>query len=148
MCAAVKVPIINRSGLPLPRYESSGAVGLDLRACVETEVILLPTTRKLIPTGIYIALPPGYEAQLRPRSSLALQHGITLLNTPGTIDPDYRGELKLLLINLGEAPFTIKRGDRIAQLVLTTYTRVAWEVVEQLTPTARGEGGYGSTGKT
>jgi len=124
------------------------SAGMDLLAAVETAVELAPGERRLIPSGIAIALPAGTEAQVRPRSGLALKHGITVLNAPGTIDADYRGEVGVILINLGQEPFTINRGDRIAQLVIAAYTRARWQVVEALDDSARGAGGFGSTGAT
>jgi dUTP pyrophosphatase len=137
------------AGLALPAYETALSAGMDLRAAVpEGEpATLAPGARALIPTGLSIALPPGYEAQVRPRSGLALRHGITCLNTPGTIDADYRGELKILLVNLGEEPFTIRRGERIAQMIVAPVTRATWTVVEMLPETSRGAGGFGSTGR-
>jgi dUTP pyrophosphatase len=132
--------------LPLPSYATTQSAGLDLMAAVQGEVTLAPGGRQLIPTGLAIALPVGFEAQVRPRSGLALKHGITVLNSPGTIDADYRGEVQVLLINHGEAPFVIKRGDRIAQMVVAPVTQIAWKPVTQLDETERGSGGYGSTG--
>lgn len=135
-------------GLPLPAYESAAAAGMDLRAAVPKgePLIVAPGARVAVPTGLAIALPEGFEAQARPRSGLALRSGVTLLNTPGTIDADYRGEVMVILINLGESPVTIARGDRIAQLVLAPVVRGAWEEVQDLDNTARGAGGFGSTG--
>ena len=133
--------------LPLPRYASEDAAGLDLLAAIDEPVELAPGMRKLIPTGISIALPRGYEAQVRPRSGLALKHGIGLLNSPGTIDADYRGEIAVILINHGEAAFAIARGDRIAQLVVAPVTRLCWAESEKLPDSARGASGFGSTGK-
>ena len=133
--------------MPLPGYASDGAAGLDLLAAVDEAMELAPGARKLIPTGIMIALPAGYEAQVRPRSGLALKHGVTLLNSPGTIDADYRGEIGVILINHGEAPFAIARGDRIAQLVIAPVTRLAWAESDRLPESARGPRGFGSTGK-
>ena len=133
--------------LPLPGYASGGAAGVDLFAAVETAVCLNPGAYRLIHTGIALALPPGYEGQLRPRSGLALNHGVTLLNAPGTIDADYRGEIKVILINLGGNPYTIQRGERIAQLVFHALTKVKFEEVEELPFTPRGDGGFGHTGK-
>jgi dUTP diphosphatase len=133
--------------LPLPGYASEDAAGLDLLAAIEAPIELAPGQRKLVPTGISIALPRGYEAQVRPRSGLALKHGIGLLNSPGTIDADYRGEIGVILINHGEAPFAIARGDRIAQLVVAPVTRLTWAEGESLPESARGPGGFGSTGK-
>jgi len=132
--------------LPLPSYATTQSAGLDLMAAVQDEIMLAPGARQLIPTGLAIALPAGFEAQVRPRSGLALKHGITVLNSPGTIDADYRGEVQVLLINHGEAPFVIKRGDRIAQMVVAPVTQIAWKPVTQLDETERGSGGYGSTG--
>ena len=131
--------------LPLPSYATLQSAGMDLAAAVPTDVILAPRKRALIPTGIAIALPDGYEAQIRPRSGLAAKNGITVLNSPGTIDADYRGEVKVILINLGEEPFVIKRGMRIAQLVIAPVTRVVWQEVRDLPETVRGAGGFGST---
>ena len=135
------------AGLPLPSYATADAAGLDLLAAVAEPIELAPGARHLVPTGISIALPPGYEAQLRPRSGLALKHGVTLLNSPGTIDADYRGEVGVILINLGEAPFRLQRGDRIAQLVIAPVTRLAWRESEALPESTRGAGGFGSTGR-
>ena len=135
------------AGLPLPSYATADAAGLDLLAAVEDAIELAPGARRLVPTGISIALPPGYEAQLRPRSGLALKHGVTLLNSPGTIDADYRGEVGVILINLGEVPFRLQRGDRIAQLVIAPVARLAWRESEALPESARGAGGFGSTGR-
>lgn len=145
------VPLLrlaNAEGLPLPAYESVGAAGMDLRAAIgESDPLTLsPGGRALVPTGFAMALPHGYEAQVRPRSGLALRDGITCLNTPGTIDSDYRGEVHVLLVNLGAAPFTVRRGDRIAQLVVAPVTRASWAVVDALEPSIRGSGGFGSTG--
>jgi dUTP pyrophosphatase len=132
--------------LPLPAYATQQSAGLDLMAAVAEDVILAPGARELIPTGLAIALPAGFEAQVRPRSGLALKHGITVLNSPGTIDADYRGEVQVLLINHGAAPFSIRRGDRIAQMVVAPVTQIAWSIVDKLDETERGSGGYGSTG--
>lgn len=132
--------------LPLPAYATAQSAGLDLMAAVDADVTLAPGARQLIPTGLSIALPAGYEAQVRPRSGLALKHGITVLNSPGTIDADYRGEVKVLLVNHGSETFVLKRGDRIAQMVVAPVARIGWNVVEMLDETARGAGGYGSTG--
>ena len=132
--------------LALPAYATAQSAGLDLMAAVQGEVTLAPGARRLIPTGLAIALPAGFEAQVRPRSGLALKHGITVLNSPGTIDADYRGEVQVLLINHGAAPFVIRRGDRIAQMVVAPVTQIAWKPVNQLDETERGSGGYGSTG--
>ncbi|GIV24772.1 MAG: deoxyuridine 5'-triphosphate nucleotidohydrolase [Bacteroidia bacterium] len=138
--------VVNRSGWPLPAYETAEAAGMDLRASLPEAVELLPGEWRAIPTGLYLALPPGYEAQVRPRSGLALRHGVTLLNSPGTIDADYRGEVQVVLINLGKAPFRVEPGMRIAQLVVAPVVRVAWQPVEALPETERGSGGFGHTG--
>ncbi len=133
--------------IPLPTYATRGAAGMDLRAAVEHPITLAAGERALVPTGIAIALPHGFECQVRPRSGLAINHGITMLNTPGTIDEDYRGEIMVIAANLGSRPFTIERGMRIAQAVVARYERVAWVPVEQLSESERGAGGFGSTGK-
>jgi dUTP pyrophosphatase len=143
----VSVKVINRSANPLPEYQTEQAAGLDLRANLGNAVTLEPMQRQLIPTGLFIQLPEGYEAQIRPRSGLAFKHGITVLNSPGTIDADYRGEIMVLLINLSGQPFVIEHGERIAQMIVAPYQRIAWEPAGELTETARGAGGYGSTGK-
>jgi dUTP pyrophosphatase len=132
--------------LPLPGYETAGSAGLDLLAAVDADIILQPGERTLVPSGIAIALPAGYEAQIRPRSGLAAKHGLTLLNAPGTIDADYRGEIKVILANLGAEAFTVTRGMRIAQMVVAPVSRVVWSAAEALEETARGAGGFGSTG--
>ena len=143
----VRVARLPHAGdLPLPSYESAGAAGMDLRAAVEAPVVLEPGARSAVPTGLMIALPPGYEGQVRPRSGLALRQGVTALNSPGTIDADYRGEVKVILVNHGSAAVEIARGDRIAQLVVAPVTRIEWAEVAGLDPTGRGEGGFGSTG--
>jgi dUTP pyrophosphatase len=133
--------------LPLPRYETELAAGLDLRADIEGERVLGPMERMAVPTGLALTLPPGYEGQVRPRSGLALRHGVTLLNTPGTVDADYRGEVQVLLINLSQEPFTLHRGDRVAQLVVAPVTSVELREVEVLDATSRGANGFGSTGR-
>ncbi|HEY1882600.1 MAG TPA: dUTP diphosphatase [Candidatus Cybelea sp.] len=133
-------------GLPLPAYMSEHAAGADLCAAIGDQLTLLPGARALVPTGLSIALPPGYEAQVRPRSGLAIQSGVTCLNSPGTIDADYRGEVCVVLANLGSKPVLINRGDRIAQMVVAPVSRAEFEVVEELPPSPRGEGGFGSTG--
>ncbi len=133
-------------GLNLPAYATEHAAGVDLEAAVDAPLTLNPGERQLIPTGLSIALPEGFEAQIRPRSGLALKNGVTVLNSPGTIDADYRGEVKIILANLGSAPFTIERGMRIAQMVVAAYTRVTWQAVDKLDETERGSGGFGSTG--
>jgi dUTP pyrophosphatase len=133
-------------GLPLPSPASPGSAGLDLRAAIADDMVLAPGARALVPTGLVLELPAGWEGQVRPRSGLALRHGITLPNAPGTIDSDYRGELAVLLANLGDAPFTVRRGDRIAQLVVAPVARVVWVEAEELAPSERQGGGFGSTG--
>lgn len=133
--------------LPLPRYETALAAGMDLRADIDGELTLAPMERMAVPTGLALALPPDYEAQVRPRSGLALKHGITLLNSPGTVDADYRGEVKVLLVNLSREPFTLRRGERIAQLVVSPVSRASLLELEVLEATERGEGGFGSTGR-
>ena len=133
--------------LPLPRYETELAAGMDLRADIEGEVTLAPMERVAVPTGLALALPPDFEAQVRPRSGLALRHGITLLNAPGTVDADYRGEVQVLLVNLSREPFTLRRGERIAQLVVSPVSRATLLELEVLESTVRGEGGFGSTGR-
>ena len=132
--------------LPLPAYATSDSAGMDLLAAVEAEVVLAPGERKLVPSGLAIALPAGYEAQIRPRSGLALKHGITVLNSPGTVDADYRGEVGVILVNLGQAPFAISRGTRIAQMVIAPCSRARWSEAEALSGSERGAGGFGSTG--
>lgn len=134
-------------GLPLPEYETAGAVGLDLRAAVTEPVILGPGERALVTTGLRLAIPPGYEGQIRPRSGLATKHGVTVLNAPGTLDSDYRGTVQVVMINLGQEPFTISRGDRIAQLVIAAVQHVGLETVAELDQTQRGAEGFGSTGQ-
>lgn len=134
------------SDLPLPSYESKAAAGMDIRAALDEPVILKPGERTLIPTGLKMALPEGYEAQIRPRSGLAIKHGITMLNTPGTIDADYRGEIKVIAINLGQENFTVRHGDRIAQMVISPVVQLPAEETDELSETDRGEGGFGSTG--
>ena len=141
------VKIVNASGHPLPHYQTEHAAGMDLYAHLPEEVTLHPLERSLIPTGIYLELLPGYEAQVRPRSGMAYKHGITVLNSPGTIDADYRGEVKVLLVNLSNEPYTVTHGDRIAQMVVAAHEQVTWQEVDRLSETARGAGGYGSTGK-
>ncbi len=143
----VKVKVINKSGNELPCYETVGAAGMDLRAVLDAPLILEPMERKLIPTGLFIELPVGYEAQIRPRSGLAYKHGVTVLNSPGTIDADYRGEVKVLLVNLSAQSFTVNHGERIAQMVVAAHARSLWIEVSELGDTQRGEGGFGSTGK-
>ena len=142
-----RVKIINKSDLPLPQYQTELSAGMDIPANVESAITLQPGERQLIATGLYLEIPPGYEMQIRPRSGLALKHGITVLNSPGTVDADYRGEIKVLLINHGQEPFQISKGDRIAQMVLAKHEVISWEVTSNLNPSNRGEGGYGSSGK-
>ncbi len=143
----MKVKIVNKSSNPLPQYSTPLSAGLDLRAFLDQPITLKPLERALVPTGLYIELPEGYEAQVRPRSGFAIKHGITVLNSPGTIDADYRGEIKVILINLSNQPYTIKNGERIAQLVVAKHETIQWQPVEQLSDTQRGQGGFGSTGK-
>ena len=143
----MKVKVVNKSSNELPEYSTEHAAGMDLRANLANEVILEPLERKLIPTGLFIELPVGFEAQVRPRSGLALKKGITVLNTPGTIDADYRGEIMIILINLSTETFVIQHGERIAQMVIASHEKVKWEKVEMLDETARGDGGFGHTGK-
>ena len=143
----MKVKIINRSNNALPAYETAHAAGLDIRAHLSEAISIAPMQRQLIPTGLYIELPIGYEAQIRPRSGLAFKNGITVLNSPGTIDADYRGEIKVLLINFSDQVFVVEPGERIAQMVLAAHAQITWEEVTLLSETARGEGGYGHTGK-
>lgn len=142
----MKVKIINRSAHPMPEYGSSHAAGCDLRANLEDAIIIAPLGRAMVPTGLYFEIPIGYEGQVRPRSGLAAKHGITVLNSPGTVDADYRGEVKVILVNLSDQPFTIQNGERIAQLVLAKHETIDWEPVELLEETDRGAGGFGHTG--
>lgn len=142
----IKVKIINRSHHPLPEYATPGSAGIDVRAFLKEPVTLGPLERALIPTGLYMQLPHGYECQIRPRSGLAIKHGISLVNTPGTVDADYRGEIGVIVINLSNEPFTINNGERICQMVITNYTHVQWEPVEELDHTVRGDGAFGHTG--
>src|SRR5262249_46260353 len=142
--AVVRLP--HGEGLPLPQYATAGAAGMDLLAAVASPTIITPGDRALIPTGLRIALPPGYELQVRPRSGLALRHGVVLPNSPGTIDEDYRGEIRVIVMNAGDTPFTVERGMRIAQGVVAPVVRAAWQEVDVLEDTSRGAGGFGSTG--
>jgi dUTP pyrophosphatase len=142
----VKIKVVNAGNQPLPAYATSQSAGMDLRADIQEAITLSPMDRQLVPTGLRIALPAGFEAQVRPRSGLALKHGVTVLNSPGTIDADYRGELKVLLVNLSREDFVINPGERIAQLVIARHEVAQWETVEELDETERGEGGYGHTG--
>jgi len=142
----MKVSIVNRSRFPLPQYATVHSAGLDLRADMEHSLVLKPLERAMVPTGLYIELPEGYEAQVRPRSGLAAKHGISIVNTPGTIDPDYRGEIKVILVNLSDVPFTLEPGERIAQMIIARFEHITWNEVETLSVTERGEGGFGHTG--
>ena len=142
----MKVRIINRSSFPLPEYATVNSAGMDVRANISEAVALGPLERAMIPTGLYMAIPLGYECQVRPRSGLAAKHGISVLNAPGTIDADYRGEVKVILVNLSNETFVIEPGERIAQIVVARHESVEWESVEVLDETSRGEGGFGSTG--
>lgn len=142
----LKVKIINRGRQPLPTYATALSAGMDLRANIDEDITLQPMQRQLVPTGLYIALPEGYEAQIRPRSGLALKHGITVLNTPGTVDADYRGEIMVLLVNFSNEPFIVKDGERIAQMIVAKHEQVSFELTETLDETERGSGGYGHTG--
>jgi dUTP pyrophosphatase len=143
----IQVRVINESANALPEYVTEGAAGMDLRASLEHPVTIQPMQRLLIPTGLYIELPENYEAQIRPRSGLAIKHGLTCLNTPGTIDADYRGEIKIILINLSQEPHTIQQGDRIAQMVIHQVEKAEWVTVEKISDSERGAGGFGHTGK-
>ena len=140
------ITVINKGRHPLPQYATPQSAGMDLRANIDNPVTLRPMERRLIPTGLYIALPPGYEAQVRPRSGLALKHGVTVLNTPGTIDADYRGEVMVLLVNLSDTDFVVADGERVAQMVVARHEQGEWVEVEELDTTERGAGGYGHTG--
>lgn len=141
------VKIVNKSNNQLPEYATEFSAGLDLRACIEEDITLAPLQRALIPTGLSIELPKGYEAQIRPRSGMAIKYGITVLNSPGTIDADYRGEIRVILANLSDKPYTITNGERICQMVVAKHETVTWQEVENLSDTERGEGGFGHTGK-
>ena len=143
----MKIKILNHSPWPCPAYATPLSAGMDLKAWLDAPLTLAPLQRTLVPTGLSIALPAGYEAQVRPRSGLAAKHGITVLNAPGTIDADYRGEIKVILVNLSDSAFVIQPGERIAQLVVARHERVEWEVCDTLDETTRGEGGFGSTGR-
>lgn len=142
----VTIPVINKSPHPLPRYQTGGSAGMDLSAWLPETIVLGPLERRLIPTGLYLALPTGFEAQIRPRSGMAFKKGIGIVNSPGTIDPDYRGEILVAVINLSPEPVRIEDGDRIAQMVVARYETVSWEPVVTLDETVRGEGGFGHTG--
>lgn len=140
------VKVVNNGNQELPMYATPQSAGMDLRANIESPIILFPMERKLVPTGLHIALPVGFEAQIRPRSGLALKHGITVLNSPGTVDADYRGEVMVLLINLSDQAFEIKPGERIAQMIIARHEQIQWSLVESLDDTERGEGGFGHSG--
>ncbi|MFQ5446532.1 MAG: dUTP diphosphatase [Saprospiraceae bacterium] len=142
----MQIKIINKSPHPTPAYETKGSAGMDLRANLEAPVVLGSLERTLVPTGLFIELPAGYEAQIRPRSGLAIKKGLTLVNTPGTIDSDYRGEIKVIVVNLSKEPPTIEPGERVAQMVIARYEQIHWQEVEVLSETERGAGGFGSTG--
>lgn len=142
----LKVKIINRSHHPLPAYATPGSSGMDVRAFLSHPIVLQPLERVLVPTGLYLQLPRGYECQIRPRSGLSLKHGITIVNTPGTVDSDYRGEIGVVVINLSKEPFVINDGERICQMVIAQYDRVDWEPVERIDETVRGDGGFGHSG--
>lgn len=142
----IEVAIINQSAFELPAYATEGAAGLDIRANTTEPIVITPLERQLIPTGLFVAIPLGYEIQIRPRSGMAFKHGITVLNTPGTIDADYRGEIKVLLVNLSNTSFTIEPGERIAQMVLAKHETLSWKTTDILPSTERGAGGFGSTG--
>ncbi len=143
---SIKVKIINESGYDLPAYETPSAAGMDVRAAIKEPIVLGPLERVLVPTGLRVQLPQGLEMQIRPRSGLALRNGISLVNTPGTVDADFRGEIKVILINLSNEPFTINPGERICQMVISQYTHVEWEPVHEIDRTVRGDGGFGHTG--
>jgi dUTP pyrophosphatase len=142
-----QVKVINQSSFDLPSYQTEGSAGMDLRANIEASVLLKPLERQLIPTGLFIELPTGFEAQIRPRSGLAFKHGLTVLNSPGTVDSDYRGEIKVLLVNLSNDAFEVNPGERIAQMVVSKHETIEWVNTSNLAETERGTGGYGSTGK-
>lgn len=141
------IRIVNQSGMPLPQYETSGSAGMDLRAHLENEIVLKPLERALVPTGLFIELPQGYEAQVRPRSGMSIKHGITMINCIGTIDSDYRGEIKIPVVNLSNETYTLQPGERVAQMIIARYETAALEAVDVINETERGAGGFGSTGK-
>ena len=143
----MKIPIIKQSNNDLPAFATPSSAGMDLRAFLESDIVIAPGERALVPTGLHMALPVGYEAQVRPRSGLAYKHGVTVLNSPGTIDADYRGDVGVILINHGDSDFVVQSGDRIAQLVVAQYASFTWGAVTDLSDTTRGEGGFGHTGK-
>lgn len=142
----VQIKVVNKGNQPLPKYQTSQSAGMDLRANIDAPVLIKPLDRKLIPTGLHIALPEGYEAQIRPRSGLVIKNGITIINTPGTIDPDYTGDVGVILVNISNEDFVVQPGDRIAQMVINKFEQAEFEVVEKLDETERGEGGFGHTG--
>ena len=142
----VQIKVVNKGNQPLPKYQTSQSAGMDLRANIDAPILIKPLDRKLIPTGLHIALPEGYEAQIRPRSGLAIKKGITVINTPGTIDADYRGDVGVILVNISNEDFVVQPGERIAQIVINKFEQAEFEVVEELDETERGEGGYGHTG--
>ena len=142
----VQIKVVNKGNQPLPKYQTSQSAGMDLRANIDAPILIKPLDRKLIPTGLHIALPEGYEAQIRPRSGLAIKKGITVINTPGTIDPDYTGDVGVILVNISNEDFVVQPGDRIAQMVINKFEQAEFEVVEELDETERGEGGFGHTG--
>jgi dUTP pyrophosphatase len=142
----MEIKIINKSNHPLPSYETSASAGMDLRAFIQESIVLQPLERTIVTTGLFIELPVGYEAQIRPRSGLAYKNGITVLNSPGTIDADYRGEIGVILVNLSQQAFTVQNGERIAQMIITKHERAQWNEAVELSNTKRGEGGFGSTG--
>ena len=142
----MKIDIINKSPHALPSYQTNGSAGMDLRAHLKKDIVLKPLERSIIPTGLFMALPLGYEAQVRPRSGLAAKYGLTVLNSPGTIDADYRGEIGVILVNLSDTDFTVKNGERVAQLVISKHERGEWVSIQNLSDTSRGSGGFGSTG--
>ncbi|HMM11664.1 MAG TPA: dUTP diphosphatase [Bacteroidales bacterium] len=141
------IRIVNHSSNTLPAYETAHAAGMDLRANLDAPMLMQPGERAMVPTGLFIEIPEGFEAQVRPRSGLAIKHGVTVLNSPGTIDADYRGEVNVILINLGSQPFEIRHGDRIAQMIVSRHEKVIWQQTDELSHTARGKGGFGHTGK-
>lgn len=142
----VQIKVVNKGNQPLPKYQTTQSAGMDLRANIDAPILIKPLDRKLIPTGLHIALPEGYEAQIRPRSGLVLKNGITIINTPGTIDPDYTGDVGVILVNISNEDFVVQPGDRIAQMVINKFEQAEFEVVEELDETERGEGGFGHTG--
>lgn len=142
----VQIKVVNKGNQPLPKYQTSQSAGMDLRANIDAPILIKPLDRKLIPTGLHIALPEGYEAQIRPRSGLVIKNGITIINTPGTIDPDYTGDVGVILVNISNEDFVVQPGDRIAQMVINKFEQAEFEIVEKLDETERGEGGFGHTG--